>query len=198
MTTGHQYALDIISGKQVAGKLMNRAAKRFLSDLERTDVYFDEVEANRIINFAHNHVRLWEDKWRGLPVKLEPWMCFILEQIYGWFYTETKLRRVRKVYVQVAKKNAKSTLLAIIFAFHLYADERVKTPKVFNGANNEDQAKIAVNITGKIIEQSPDLYQYVEDGEVDLFKYKENIVNIVHKERDGFIKAMSREAEGTK
>ena len=105
------------------------------------------------------------------------------------------LRRVRKVYVQVAKKNAKSTLCGVLSNFHLFAD-KVQTPKVFTGANNEDQAKICVNIAGKIIEQSEDLYQFVEDGEVDLFKYKENIVNIVHRERDGFIKAMAKEPEG--
>jgi phage terminase large subunit-like protein len=196
MTTGHQYALDVISGKQVAGKLIQLAAKRFISDLERTDIYFDEAEATKFTNFSENHCRLWEDKWRGTPVILEPWMCFIFEQVYGWFYTETRLRRIRKVYVQVAKKNAKSTLCGVLFNYHLYADDRIQTPKVFNGANNEDQAKIAVNIAGKIIEQSPDLYQFVEDGEVDLFKYKENIVSIVHKERDGFIKAMAKEPEG--
>lgn len=196
MTSGHQYALDVVSGKQVAGRLIQLAAKRFLSDLERTDIYFDENEANKFTNFAQNHCRLWEDKWRGQPVTLEPWMCFIFEQVYGWFYKDTRLRRIRKVYVQVAKKNAKSTLCGTLFNYHLYADSRIQTPKVFNGANNEDQAKIAVNIAGKIIEQSPDLYQFVEDGEVDLFKYKENIVNIVHRERDGFIKAMAKEPEG--
>lgn len=195
MTSGHQYALDVVSGKQVAGRLIQLAAKRFLSDLERKDIYFDENEANKFTNFAQNHCRLWEDKWRGQPVSLGPWMCFIFEQVYGWHYTETNLRRVRKVFVEVAKKNAKSTLCGVLSGFHLFAD-RIQTPKVFTGANNEDQAKICVNIAGKIIEQSPDLYQFVEDGEVDLFKYKENIVNIVHRERDGFIKAMAKEPEG--
>src|SRR6185369_2171973 len=132
---------------------------------------------------------LWEDKRRGKPVEIKPWMAFIFQQIYGWFYTETKLRRVRKVYVQVAKKNAKSTLCGVLANYHLFKDARVNTPKVFVGANNEDQAKICVNIAGKIVEQSPDLYEYVEDGEVDIFNYKENITNIVHRTRDGFIKA---------
>jgi len=81
----------------------------------------------------------------------------------------------------------------VIGNFHLFADERIKTPKIFVGANNEDQAKLCVNITGKVIEQSPALYEYVEDDSVRLFRYKENIVNIVHSERDGFIKALSKE-----
>jgi phage terminase large subunit-like protein len=196
LTTAEQYAHDVLGGKIIVGRLIHLAAKRFLSDLQRKDIYFDEAEANKFVFFAENHCRLWEDKWRGLPVTLEPWMQFIFQQIYGWFYTDSKLRRVRKVYVQVAKKNAKSTLCGVLFSYHLYADERVQTPKVFNGANNEEQAKIAVNIAGKIIEQSPDLYEMVEDGTVNIFRYKENIVNIVHNERDGFIRAMAKEPEG--
>jgi phage terminase large subunit-like protein len=196
MSSAEQYARDIDSGKIVSGRLMKLAAKRFLSDIQRKDIYFDEVEANKFVNFAQNHCRLWEDKWRGQPLILEPWMLFIFQQVYGWMKTKDNLRRVRKVYVQVAKKNAKSTLTGVLSLYHLFADERIKTPKIFTGANNEDQAKICVNIAGKIIEQSPELYDYVEDGTVDLFKYKENIVNIVHKDRDGFMKAMAKEPEG--
>lgn len=195
MTLCEQYAREVLAegNEHKTGRLIKLAAKRFLKDLERTDIYFDEVEANKIVKFAEGYCRLWEDKWRGKPVVIKPWMAFFLQQIYGWFWTETKLRRVKKVYVQIAKKNAKSTISAIINAYHLFADERVQTPKVFVGANNEDQAKICVNITGKIIEQSPELYEYVVDGEVRLFRYKENIVNIVHEGRDGFIKALAKE-----
>lgn len=179
------------------GHYIKLAAKRFLADLERTDIYFDEKAAARIINFAEKYCCLWEDKWRGQPVTIVPWMAFIFEQIFGWYYTDTKLRRIRKVYVQVAKKNGKTTIAGVLNNYHLFADDRVATPKVFVGANNEDQAKICVNISGKLIEQSPALYQYVDDGDVTLFKYKENIVNIVHKTRDGFIKALSKEAQST-
>lgn len=197
MSVAEQYARDVISGMQVAGHLIVLAAKRFLKDLERTDIYFDEVEANKYVNFAQNHCRLWEDKWQGMPMKLEPWMQFIYQQVYGWFYRSTKLRRVRKVYIQVAKKNAKSTgLAAMPMLYHLFADERIRTPKVFTGANNEEQAKICVNMAGKVVEYSPDLYEYIEDGQVQLSHYNENITRVIHHERDGFIKPMAKEPEG--
>src|SRR5574339_70064 len=107
MSTAEQYANDVLSGKILAGQYIKLAAQRFLNDLEREDIYFDEVEANRIINFAENHCLLWEDKWRGVPVEIKNWMAFILQQVYGWFRKDSGLRRIRKVYVQVAKKNAK-------------------------------------------------------------------------------------------
>ena len=195
MSEAETYAKWVLHKDNVqrAGTYIKLAAKRFLADLKRDDIYFDEVEANKMIFFSENHLKLWEDKWRGKDMIIKPWMAFIFQQIYGWINKSDGLRRVRKVYVQIAKKNAKSTLAGALGNFHLFADERVSTPKIFVGANNEDQAKICTTITGKLIEQSPDLYQYVEDDVVQIFRYKENIINIVHKERDGFIKALSKE-----
>ena len=200
MTACETYARWVLdpANENENGLYIKLAAKRFLADLEREDIYFDESEALKFRVFAEEHCCLWEDKWRGKPVKIMPWMGFIFDQVYGWIRKEDGLRRVKSVYVQVAKKNAKSTLAGTLANYHLYSDKRIKTPKVFVGANNEDQAKICVNIAGKIIEQSPDLYDWVEDGTVDLFRYKENIVNIVHNERDGFIKALSKEGSDKK
>lgn len=192
-----RYALDVVTGKQVAGEFIKKAAARFLKDLKRKDIYFDEKEAMKFINFVERYCMLWEDEWRGKPMVVKPWMAFIFMQIFGWFVKETGKRRIRKVFVEVAKKNAKSSLGAMLANFHLFADHRIQTPNVYVGANNEDQAKICVNITGKIIEQSPELYKFVDHKVVELFRYKEKIVNILHRERDGFIKAMSKEPAKT-
>lgn len=199
MSRAEEYARWVLdpSNEHLTGRLIKLAAKRFMADLKRTDIYFDVKLANKIVNFAEKYCCLWEDKWRGEPVKILPWMAFIFQQIFGWYYKETGLRRFRRVYVQVAKKNGKTTIAGVLNNFHLFADDRVQTPKIFVGANNEDQAKICVNISGKLIEQSPALSQYVEDGDVNLFKYKENIVNIVHKTRDGFIKGLSKETSNS-
>jgi phage terminase large subunit-like protein len=196
MSAAESYAHWVLdpSNSDRTGQYIKLAAKRFLSDLSRDDIYFDEDEANRICNFGERYCCLWEDKWRGVPLVLEPWQKFALQQMDGWLWTKSKLRRFTKAYIQIAKKNAKTTLGGGVKAnFHLLADKRIKTPKIFVGANNEEQAKLCVNITGKVIEQSPKLYELVEDETIRLFRYKENIINIVHEERDGFIKALSKE-----
>jgi len=200
VSAAEQYARWVLEpgNEHETGYLIKLAAVRFVNDLQRDDLYFDQEDADKFTKFAEEHCCLWEDKWRGKPVKIMPWMHFIFDQIYGWKVKATGLRRIKSVYVQISKKNAKSTLAGILGLFHLYSDKRVNTPKVFVGANNEDQAKICVNITGKIIEQSPDLMDYVDDDTVSLFRYKENIVNIVHNERDGFIKALSKEGSDKK
>lgn len=197
MSRCEQYARDVVTGKVVAGQLVVKAAKRFLKDLKRTDIYFDVKEADKIVKFAERYLRLWEDKWRDKPVEIRPWMAFILQQIYGWHRKSDGKRRIRKVYIQLAKKNAKSTLAAIINLYHLFADKRINTPNVYVGANGEAQALICTNITGKILRQSPTLMKMVDNGTVKMFKKKEKYSSIENTERDGFIVSMAKEPAKT-
>jgi phage terminase large subunit-like protein len=196
MTHAEQYARWVLDhvNEIKTGKYIKLAAKRFLSDLEREDIYFDEAKAVRGVNFIERYCYQWEGEWRGKLLQLEPWQKFIFEQLRGWIVKATGHRRFNKLYMQVSKKNGKSSMCAGLGLDHLYADDEINTPKVFVAANNEDQAKICVNMAGRMVEQSPDLYEYVEDGQVRLFKYKDNITEVVHVERDGFIKALSKES----
>jgi phage terminase large subunit-like protein len=200
MSSAEQYAHWVLdpSNAVKTGQYIKLAAKRFLSDLTRDDIYFDEVEACRMINFGERYCNQWEGDWEGLPVKFEPWQRFIFEQVYGWIRKDTGTRRFDEVYVQVAKKNGKSTMSAVLIDFHILADEKVKTPKVFTGANNEDQAKICVNMAGRIIEASPHLAELLEDETVKVFKYKDAITEIIHTEKNGLVKAFSKETSDRK
>ena len=195
MTYAKSYAEWVLDPNNAiqTGRLIKLAAKRFLSDLERDDVYFDEDEAVKWVNFMERYCNQWEGKWRGKPLILEPWQKFHLEQLSGWIRKDTGTRRFTKFFLQISKKNGKSTECAGISLNHLFADERINTPKVYTAANNEDQAKICVNMAGRIIEQSPDLFQFVEDGDVKLSTYGKNITEVIHNGKDGFITALSKE-----
>jgi phage terminase large subunit-like protein len=200
MSSAERYANWVLNPSNAVktGQYIKLAAKRFLSDLKRADIYFDEDEACRMINFGERYCNQWEGDWEGLPVKFEPWQRFIFEQVYGWIRKDTGTRRFDEAYVQVAKKNGKSTMCAVLIDFHVLADEKVKTPKVFTGANNEDQAKICVNMAGRIIEGSPALAELLEDETVKVFKYKDAITEIIHTEKNGLVKAFSKETSDRK
>jgi phage terminase large subunit-like protein len=194
MTIAEVYAREVDEGTRIVGRLMKLACKRFLSDLLRTDICFDEQEANRAVNFIERKLKHWEGSFAGNDLLLEPWQKFIVQQIFGWKRKENGRRRVRSVYIQVARKNGKTSFLAAIINYHIFAD-RENTPQVLVGANNEDQAKICVNSTGRMIEKSPELKELVDDGEIKLFNYKENIVGIEYPERHGVVKAISKNPE---
>lgn len=195
MSAAETYARWVLEPRNEikTGRLIKLSAQRFLKDLTREDIYFDEAEANHCINFIERYCLQWEDAYRDLPFTLQPWQKFALQNIYGWIRKSNGKRRFTKAYIQIAKKNGKSSLSAGVSLFHLCADQRVKTPKVFTAANNEDQAKICVNIAGRIAEQS---WEIREQADIRMMNYKDNITEVLYDDEirgNGFIKALSKE-----
>ncbi len=193
MIEAEQYANSVLDGRIMAGRLIKLACQRFLKDLTREDLLFNHTEANKFVYFAENHLKQWEGDWEGMPVELQLWQKFHFQQLFGFLKRDTDTRRFTKFFLEIAKKNGKSSECAWLGDFHVFADERVKTPKVFTAANNEDQAKICVNMAGQTIRFSPDLNRMVEDDEVNILTHSGSIIGVVHKTRNGFIKALSKE-----
>jgi phage terminase large subunit-like protein len=99
------YAEDVLAGKIVAGKLVQAAGKRCLSDLENKSFTFDEVAAQKAGDYITR-----------LGLVLLPWQCFVLGNLFG-FLKPNGLRRFQLAHIEVAKKNGKSSLLAAIGLF---------------------------------------------------------------------------------
>lgn len=194
MTAAEVYARKVIAGEVVACHWIKQAAKRFLSDLQRDDLYLDEHEANRVVNFFELYLCHWEGKWAGTNIILEDWQKFILQQTFAWKWKATGKKRVRRVYVQISRKNAKTTLAAGVALYHLIADSE-NAPQIFVGANNELQAKICTNTSGRIVEGSPRLRKLYNDGLIKLNSYNEKIHTITYRKKNGQITAMSKDAK---
>ena len=192
MTEAEQYAKSVLSGKILAGKWIKLSCEKFMSDLKRKDINLDMEQGQRAIDFIETILHHWEGSWRGQPLKLELWQKFIITQIFGW--QKNGHRRIRSAYIQIARKNGKTALAAAVGLYHLMAD-RENTPQILVGANNEDQAKICTNSMGRLIERSPAFDDLVKDGTIKLSQYGRNIIGIYHHERDGSVKAMSKNPE---
>ena len=109
MTEAEKYARSVLDGKTVAGKWIKLACQRFLDDLERDDLTLDVKQGQRAINFIERKLCHWEGTWRGQPLKLEDWQKFIVMQVFGW--QKDGKRRIRSVYIQIARKNGKALAL---------------------------------------------------------------------------------------
>jgi phage terminase large subunit-like protein len=143
------YARGVVAGEIIACLYVRQACQRHLDDLRSSDapVYpyrFDEGKANRVCwiisKFPHVSGK-WAKRVRGQDnrIVLEPWQCFILCCIFGWVSKSTGYRRYRKLYIEVNRKNAKSTLAAAIGDYMLAADGE-SDAQVFSGATKEKQA----------------------------------------------------------
>lgn len=139
-----QYAHDVVSGKIVSGKLMKLAARRFLDDLNDTRFAFDarKVErACRFISILHH----FTGKSSGKPFILEPWQAFVVANIVGFYWAGTDNRRFSSSYIEVARKNGKSSLAAALCLYFLVADGE-DGAEVLLCANAKDQAKISFDM----------------------------------------------------
>ena len=102
------------------------ACQRFKNDLARKDWNFkyDRHLANMVIEIAES-LNFFKGKVGGKAVRLEPWQCFIIQNIFGWVDKKTFRRRFTKMYIEVARKNGKTTLMAIMIIIEwLIADEQ--------------------------------------------------------------------------
>ena len=86
---------------------------------------------------------------------LEPWQIFIVGSLLGW-KRANGTRRVRTGYLEVPRKNGKSTLLAGLGLYGLVMD-REAGAEVYCAATMRDQAKIVWGEAARMRDRSPSL-----------------------------------------
>lgn len=143
------YARGVVSGEIVACLYVRQACQRHLDDLRDSDnpaypYRFDERKASRICWFISQmpHVSgRWAKRVRGVipRIVLEPWQCFIWGCIFGWVDKTSGLRRFRKVYIEVPRKNTKSTMVAAV-GNYMFTGDGEEGAQVFSGATKRKQA----------------------------------------------------------
>ena len=134
-----------------------------------TKFYFDDKAANRAIGFIEQFITHTKGELTGKPLKLEEWQSKIVGDIFGWKNKKTNLRKYRTVFIEVPRKNGKSTLCAAIGLYMLFADEE-RGSEVYSAAGDRQQAGIVFEIAKGMILQSPELS---ERGKV----FRNSIVN---------------------
>lgn len=160
------YTRAVLAGEIPACKWVKLAVQRQVDDLQREvgedwPWVFDHDLASRPCEFIEllPHIK---GKWareRRL-IELEPWQCFILTTVFGWVHRDTGLRRFKEGYVEVPRKNAKSTLSSGLALFMLSADGE-HGAEVYSAATTKDQARIVFDDARAMAERTPDLRTYL-------------------------------------
>ena len=156
----HQYCRDVQSGVRIAGKFEKLAVKRFLNDLKRQEndpefpYSFNEERLNHVCSFIESlhHVK---GKLARKHFILDPWQVFVVGNIFGW-EDHDGIRRFTDAYIEISKKNGKSTLAAAIGLYMTVADGEV-VAEVYAAAANYDQAKIVWEDAKQMVLFNPEL-----------------------------------------
>jgi phage terminase large subunit-like protein len=88
-------------------------------------------------------------------LKLLDWQRDFLIRLFGW-KMPSGLRRFRRAYLEVPKKNGKSTLISGLGLYLLLADGE-GAPEIYLNARDKDQAAIIFEEQRRMVEASPEL-----------------------------------------
>jgi len=147
------YVYNVLHGKIVACKWTKLACERYRRMKLSIDAKYSwsAEHVDDVCRFIERlpHV---EGRWLTPTIHLEPWQVFILAAVYG-FRRSDGGRLVQSVFFQVARKSAKSTLVAGCALYHLLV-EREPGGQVVCGATTGSQARIVFSIMQRMVRRA--------------------------------------------
>jgi phage terminase large subunit-like protein len=167
------YTYDVTTGHRPACKEEKQACQRFIDDLHGLKGYFYDVDrAEKGCAFIEKlpHTK---GKWAAKRQKLilEPWQKFIVCNLFGWV-DAAGLRRYRKAYLKVPRKNGKSALVAGI-GHYMFSKDGEFGAEVYCGATTEKQAWEVFGPARLMAQRTPD---YVEHFGIEVNAKNLNIL----------------------
>jgi phage terminase large subunit-like protein len=109
------------------------------------------TRAEKVIRWIEKHCVIPEGKDVGKPVKLRDWQKDDLVKIYD------NPHGTRTAIISFAKKNAKTSLAAMLLLAHLAGPEAIRNTQLPSTAQSRDQAAILYSLAAKMVRMSPTL-----------------------------------------
>ena len=123
-------------------------------------------------------------------VTIQPFQSFFIASISGWRRKENKeVRRYTDVYFQIARKNGKSTLVAMMLVAHFLLD-KVNLGQFFTAATSRAQAAEVYNMAKEILIELRKDFPGDLDTRIGIFRDR-----IIDLDSKSFIEKVSREAK---
>lgn len=182
-----QYAIDVTSGKILAGPDIRNACKRHLADLKNAKekgLVWETESAQRAADFFEKVLKLNGGEYEGKPFVLLPWQYFIVGSLFGW-KTLDGYRRFRMAYIESGKGSGKSPLAAGIGLYCLMADNEPRA-EVYAAATKKDQAMILFRDAVAMVDQSPELSKRIKKSGTD-----PNVWNLAYLQKGAFFRPIS-------
>ena len=126
----------------------------------RDGCWFDIAAATRVRTFFRQFLRHSKGEWAGQAFELQPWQWRdVVAPLFGWKRADGT-RRFRNAYIEVPKKNGKSTLCAGLSLYLLIADGEAGA-EVYSAAADHEQASIIYREAAAMVRASAELSGHV-------------------------------------
>lgn len=164
-TDAELYLMGVLDGSIVAGRKLIKLANKMLPRIRNgyKQWRFDADAATRPVEFIERFCKIPSGKL-GVPFILEPYERMIVELIFG-FVDDEGIRQIQYAFIEVARKNGKTSLSAAIALYMLIADGE-GAPAVVTCASSKSQASLAFGAIWRMVRQSPRLSKYLRKGMV--------------------------------
>lgn len=118
--------------------------------------WFDGEHADWVVKCFQTYFCPSTGDGAGLPLQLMPWQIDKwIRPLYGWKRKNGK-RRFEVAYVEIPKKNGKSTIFSAMSIFHLAMDGE-EGAMVYGAAMDRDQANLVYKEAVNMVNYSPEL-----------------------------------------
>ncbi|MDR6805560.1 phage terminase large subunit-like protein [Dyadobacter sp. BE34] len=192
LESGLKYAEDVRDGKIIVGELVRLAVKRHFKDLARQDgktLRFNEALATFAISFF-DLISLSKGETDGGKFECSPWQAFVVISLFGWQSYDSEKnrwkRRFREAYIEIPKKNGKTTFAAAIGLLLQFWDGE-NGPEIYSAAFTRDQAMQCFDEAKAMVERSPALMKHA----------KVSLWSVIYKKLRGKFMAVSHDKRTT-
>lgn len=163
------YGRAVVAGEVPVSRWTRLAVERHYRDLETGQargLWFSEAHAQHALE-SFLFLRHSKGEWAGQQFELSPWQQFWVAVAFGWMRNDGT-RRFREVWLEVPRKNGKTTLLAGI-GIYLFLFDGEGGAEVYAAATKMDQAKILFGEAVRMVQSSPLLRRHVGERVNELY-----------------------------
>ena len=123
--------------------------------------WYDKAAAQRAVDFFAQCCTHSKGPLAGKPFVLDKWQeRDIVRPLFGWKRPDGT-RKYRKAYIEIPRKNGKSTLCAGLGLYLLLADNETSA-EVYSAASDREQAAIVFDAAKSMVTANPELSEMVE------------------------------------
>ena len=121
-----------------------------------TKYYFDKKAGEKPILWIEKFITHVKGHQAGTPLILQEWQKKIIRDIFGWKHKLTNFRKHRKVYIEIPRKNTKSTLSGAL-GLYLLCNDGEKGAEIYSAAADRGQSGIIHDIAKQMVHNNKTL-----------------------------------------